>query len=174
MLDESKAAIIQPQLGMACVAKCEVNGHWYRGKIVGGMDLFSFVDVAFVDYGNVQSTPICYVKAIDKEFVDLPPQAYKCSLDVVVGKDFSDWTPQDIERFKEDTMGKLLRAKFKPPCNIQNLKVELVEHCADGSTISINKSFEAGNKRPYQQVTNKKLVFYLSTSSTFVCFTGIW
>ena len=167
-VDETKESIMQPQLDMSCVTKFNDDGRWYRGQIARVMD--SFVDVFFVDYGNVQKTPISLVKIIDQDFLVLPPQAYKCSLDV----NFSDWTNQDIERFKEDTMGKLLRAKFKPPCNIQNLKVELVEHCADGSTISINKSFEADNKRPYQQVTNKKLVFYLSTSSTFVCFTGIW
>ena len=153
MLDGSKKAIIEPQLGMACVAKFKDDDRWYRGKIVGEMDLFSFVEVAFVDYGNVQSTPICYVKAIEKDFVDLPPQAYKCSLNVVVGKSFSYWTPQDIERFKEDTMGKHLCAKFTPRRKKQNFKVELIEYRDDGSTIVINKLFEPENKRPSQQVT---------------------
>ena len=160
MLDESKAAIIQPQLGMACVAKCEVNGHWYRGKIVGGMDLFSFVDVAFVDYGNVQSTPICYVKAIDKEFVDLPPQAYKCSLDVPMGS--SSGTSEDIHRFISSTMGKRFWAKFTPRGNNPNLTVELTEYRDDGSIISINKLFEQGSKRHYQQVTENNAVFYVN------------
>ena len=160
MLDESKAAIIQPKLGMACVAKCEVNGHWYRGKIVGGMDLFSFVDVAFVDYGNVQSTPICYVKAIDKEFVDLPPQAYKCSLDVPMGS--SSGTSEDIHRFISSTMGKRFWAKFTPRGNNPNLTVELTEYRDDGSIISINKLFEQGSKRHYQQVTENNAVFYVN------------
>ena len=150
MLDESKNVIVEPQLGMACVAKFEDDGRWYRGKIVAVMD--SLVDVLFVDYGNVQPTPISWVKAIDKEFVDLPPQAYKCSLDVVVGKDFSDWTPQDIERFKEDTMGKHLCAKFTPRRKKQNFKVELMEYRDDGSTIVINKLFEPENKQVLTEI----------------------
>ena len=139
---------------MACVAKCEVNGHWYRGKIVGGMNLFSFVDVAFVDYGNVQQTPINWVKAIDKEFVDLPPQAYKCSFRM----GSSSWTPEDIHHFKSITMGKRFFAKFTPRGNNPNLTVELTEYRDDGSIVSISKLFEQGNKRHYQQVTENNPV----------------
>ena len=89
-----------------------------------------------------------------------PPQENKCSLDV----DISEWAHQDIGRFKECTIGKLFSAKFASPCNSQNLKVELKKRRTGGSIISINKSFDAGL---YQQVTNKKRNFCLSTCSTF-------
>ena len=144
---------MQPQLDMPCVTKFKDDGCWYRAKIVRVV-MDSFVDVFFVDYGNVQQTPISLVKIIDKEFLKLPPQAYKCYLDV----GFSDWTPQDIERFELNTMGKQFRAKFTLRDN-QNLTVQLMEDCVDGSTISINKLFEPGNKRPYQQVTENNPVF---------------
>ena len=160
-LDEAKESIVQPQLGMPCVTKFNGDGLWYRGKIVRVMD--SFVDVFFVDNGNVQQTPIPLVKIIDQEFIELPPQAYKCSLDI----DISDWARQEIERFKECTMGKIFSAKFASPCNSLNLKVELTKSTGE----SINKSFEAGL---YQQVTNKKRNFCLSTCSIFLKKIGIW
>ena len=146
---------------MPCVAKFKVDGRWYRGKIVR-VDSLLLVNVSFVDYGNVQSTPISWVKIIDREFLDFPPQAYKCSLDVAVELDLSDWTPKEILRFKEVTMEKRLCAKFTPRSNNPNFTVVLMEHCDDGSTVVINKLFQRNNKRPYQQVTGNKRVFYLS------------
>ena len=148
---------MNPQLGMPCVTKFKDDGRWYRAKIAHVMD--SLVDVSFVDYGNVQTTPLCYVKAIDKEFVDLPPQAYKCSLAVPMG--FSSSTPEDIHRFISSTMEKRFWAKFSSRGNNPNLTVELTEY-------RDNKLFEPGNKRPYQQVTDINPVFYLSTHLTFV------
>ena len=82
-LDEAKESIVQPQLDMPCVTKFNGDGLWYRGKIAGVMD--SFVDVFFVDNGNVQQTPISLVKIIDQEVIELPPEAYKCSLDSPTG-----------------------------------------------------------------------------------------
>ena len=151
---------------MACVAKYDVNGRWYRAKIARVMD--SLLDVSFVDYGNVQTTPLSLVKAIGKEFLQLPPQAYKCCLDVADRM----WTPEDIHRFKSSATEKRFWAKFTPRDNNPNLAVVLEEFRYDGLTICINNLFGPRNKRPNQQVKLKQNKVFYYFNSTFV-FTGI-
>ena len=80
-LDESNA-LVEPTVGMACVAKYTDDGSWYRGKSLNIKD--SYLDILFVDYGNKQRTPINLVKAVEEELVVLPPQAYHCSMSEVL------------------------------------------------------------------------------------------
>ena len=120
----------------------------------------SLVDVVFVDYGNVQTTPRCWVKQINKKDLNLPPQAFKCSLDVV---DDGTWTPEYIYRFKSMTMEKRFWALFTHRRNNPNYTVVLDKFHLDGLT-------DPRNKRPYQQVTENRRVFYKSKCSTFVFF----
>ncbi len=138
---------------MACVAKYNDDGRWYRGKILHVTD--SEVYVSFVDYGTTQRTPIGLVKGIHREFVSLPPQAYSCTLDFGVGIGFTAWTPEDKSRFKVATAGKWLNATFKPRQN--NLLLTLLtEICADGSAISINSLFMPG--RNNRQVNRYQVI----------------
>ena len=115
-------------MDMACVAKYTDDGSWYRGKIlhIEGSD----VDILFVDYGNKQRTPINLVKAIEEEFVVLPPQAYPCSM---IGVD-SKWTSEDKTRFIDVTTSKRLTGTFASQRNGDKFSVRLVEDC--GSVIN--------------------------------------
>ena len=95
------------EVGVACVAQYTDDNGWYRGQILNVGE--TEVEVLFVDYGNRQRTPTSLLKAIEGEFVKLPPQAYHCSLAGV--QDCSrSWTSEDKTRLEEVGMGKPLKA----------------------------------------------------------------
>ncbi len=139
--DDSKG-IGTPHLGMACVAKYKVDDAWYRGRIIADVES-KLVGVLFVDYGNVQHTPISFLKAMEREFVELPPQAYRCSLFNV--RNTNGWTAEEKLRFLQATKDKQLTAVFpiKPKTFDVTRKLEVVlrEYNPDGSSILINKLF---------------------------------
>ena len=70
------------------------------------------VQVRFVDYGNCQTCSIDTLKVIDEEFMNLPPQAYNCTLNGLDTIGMRTWTTEDIERFESYTLDKSIRAKF--------------------------------------------------------------
>lgn len=83
------------------------------------------VEILFVDYGNKQLTPVNLVKAIEEEFVELPPQAYHCSLADVPER---SWTSEDKTRFEEISVGKKFTAKFTRPSKNAKYLVTLTEN----------------------------------------------
>ena len=113
---------------MACVAKYTDDGSWYRGKILNIKD--SYLDILFVDYGNKQRTPINFVKAVEKELVALPPQAYHCSMSEVD----SNWTSEDKIRFFDVTKTKFLAGTFARKRDGDQYSVRLVD--VSGSVIN--------------------------------------
>ena len=64
---------------------------------------------------------------------------------------------------------KLLCAKFTTPCNSQNLKFKIVNHCHNGSNISINKLFdqETSDRINRYPKTQLKTVFLLVNMFNF-------
>ena len=69
----------KPAIGQSCVAYYEVDGNWYRGEIADVKN--SQAHVFYVDYGNVEIIPLSKVKQIKQEFLELPCQALKCTVD---------------------------------------------------------------------------------------------
>jgi hypothetical protein len=111
-------------VGVACVAQYTEDNNWYRGQIlnVGATE----VEVLFVDYGNKQRTPVTLLKAIEQEFVKLPPQAYHCSLAGV--QDCSrSWTLQDKTRLEEAGMSKPLKTTVSDHRENDKYLVRLVD-----------------------------------------------
>ena len=67
-----------PLLGQLCCAKFNVDRNWYRGRIIDfdGEN----VKVRFVDFGNIQSTPLDSIRSVPKHLLDLPAQGIPCIL----------------------------------------------------------------------------------------------
>lgn len=110
-------------MGVACVAQYTDDGGWYRGQILNAGA--TEVDVLFVDYGNKQRTPTTLLKAIEWEFVKLPPQAYHCSL-AGVQDGLRSWTSQDKARFEQVALGKPLKATVSDRRENEKYPVRLV------------------------------------------------
>ncbi|KAK7099992.1 fap1 adhesin-like [Littorina saxatilis] len=73
--------LTNPQVGMPCVAKYEEDDQWYRAQVRS----FSSkdIDVFFVDYGNIQSSPRNTVFQMEPKFMNsLPAQAVQCRLSI--------------------------------------------------------------------------------------------
>lgn len=168
-----------PREGMACVTKYAVDDEWYRGRIIGLYMEAKEVDVLFVDYGNIQRTPISSVKAMNPEFVELPPQAYKCALFGVESP--KTWTSEEKIRFCEATTDKQLSATFPITREIgyatQRLAVVLRQHYPDGSCVTINKLFSpsggliTGSFLPRYFESENEVSFEISSGqvNTFFC-----
>ena len=92
---------------MACVAMYVEDGGWYRSQVtrIEG----PIIEVLFVDYGNKQKSSGDQVKVIDKQFLDLPPQAYHCCL---TGIEKKKWTEEDKMKLESATIAKPLRVDY--------------------------------------------------------------
>lgn len=111
--DKLKPVIQNAKLGSACVVQYDEDNKWYRGQIVKLNDppvTFPLATVLFVDYGYTQRSSLKVLKAIDEEFVQLPPQAFYCRLNGV-GKTRA-WTVDEKNIFKAFCMNKTLSATF--------------------------------------------------------------
>ena len=131
--DGSKNAIVDPQIGMACVA--QHTGNWCRGKIneIRAME----VDVEFVDFGIVVlRIEKKLVKEMEEEFVQLPPQAHRCILYGVL----STCTSQASTKFKQATSDKELVALFIDQSSNGKYSV-IMSECTGGSDFVINRLF---------------------------------
>jgi hypothetical protein len=136
---ESKPTIQNPKPGSACVVQYQEDNEWYRGKIVKMYDP-KVASVLFVDYGDIQRGPIEQIKAIDEEFLNLPPFAYHCKL---IGVDASrDWTVNEKRKFERRTIGKILSATFTIRNSEGQYPVQLVEE-RKGAKRVINDEFGA-------------------------------
>ncbi len=141
---------------MACIAKYNDENRWYRGRIVCVVN--KEYEVLFVDYGYRQIVPISFVKEIEKEFIDLPLQAYKCCLE---GSTISDvWSSQDKLCFVETTVGKQFKAIFRRCGSTKAFRyfVSLSENLADGSSRFINDVFKPSRATKGSRELAKSLV----------------
>lgn len=84
----------------ACVARHPDNGMWYRALIVRKHET-SLVDVLFIDYGQTETVSVFDLRRIEKDFVSLPGQAFRCSLFNPVDPTSAnnDWTNEAVDRF---------------------------------------------------------------------------
>lgn len=95
-----KNSQFQPLVENACVAQHPDNGMWYRALIVHKHET-SHVDVLFVDYGQTKTVSIFDLRSIEKQFLLLPGQAFRCSLFNLVDPTsaINDWTGEAVDRF---------------------------------------------------------------------------
>jgi tudor domain-containing protein 1/4/6/7 len=89
--------VLNPEIGTLCVAQCIEDKSWYRSKILA-LDSQE-AEVLFVDYGKKQKSQLSDLKAIEKTFLTLPPQAYHCCLAAIKIQD--EW-PQNCKTYFED------------------------------------------------------------------------
>ena len=137
--DDSKPSIVDPKLYSACVVQYEEDNGWYRGQIMECCDPPG-VTVLFVDFGNIQRSPVEQIKTIDEEFVKLPPLAYHCRLD---GVDAShDWTVEEKNKFERCTLGRIFSATFTIQDSEGKFPVRLVEETKNEKKV-INEDFGA-------------------------------
>lgn len=84
------------ELGSVCCAQFSDDNSWYR-SIVTAIPDDQHVEVQFIDYGNSDKVERSNVMVLKEEFMDIPVQAIKCSLEVSQN---TKWTDKDIERFE--------------------------------------------------------------------------
>ena len=141
VLDESKPSIVDAKPGSACVVQYEEDNRWYRGRILQFNDppvTIQLATVLFIDYGNTQRSSLKQLKAIDEEFVKLPPQAYHCRLSGIGNS--RTWTIEDKNTLEARTVGKCITATFAERGSDGKFPVRLV----DGSNMDvINEVFGA-------------------------------
>ena len=87
------------QVGMACAALFYEDNVWYRAEIIALHG--EKVEVCFVDYGNVQTTPVSEVKVMEKELLELPRQAICCSLTGMEPIGGDEYDKASCSRFEE-------------------------------------------------------------------------
>jgi hypothetical protein len=68
--------------GQVCVAKYE--GFWHRAEILDGLCKGNMVKVLYVDYGTVGKVPLIDIKFLLEQFADLPKQAFRGTLDLIL------------------------------------------------------------------------------------------
>ncbi|KAK2826576.1 hypothetical protein Q5P01_020790 [Channa striata] len=65
-------------LGGPCLALFSADNQWYRAKVVQRAG--DNIHVLFVDYGNESDVDIKNVKSLPESLLEMPPQAFLCSL----------------------------------------------------------------------------------------------
>ncbi len=115
------------------------DNQWYRAKIVKMCDPQS-ATVLFVDYGYTQLCPVEQVKAIDEDFVKLPPLAVHCKLAGI--DETRDWTVEEKSKLESYTVGKLLSVTFTNRDPDGKYPVRLLEKTNEGKCV-INEDFGA-------------------------------
>jgi Tudor domain len=89
----------------------------------------------FVDYGNKQKSQLDDLKAIEKTFLTLPPQAYHCCLTAIKVQD--EWTPEDKTKFEDESMSKHLSATFTQRAPDGKYRVRLTHSDDDGGNVKV-------------------------------------
>ena len=115
------------------------DNRWYRGQIVEMCDPPS-ATVFFVDYGYTQRFLIEQIKAIDEDFVKLPPLAIHCKLTGI--DETRDWTVEEKSKFESYTLEKLLSATFTIRDFDGKYPVRLLRKTKEGNCV-INEDFGA-------------------------------
>ena len=135
-LDASKPSVLNPKIGTPCVAQLKTtteDNRWYRGEILA-LDSQE-AEVLFVDYGNKQKSQLSDLKAIEKTFLTLPPQAYHCCLAAIKVQD--EWTPEDKTKFEDESMSKHLSATFTQRASDGKYRVRLTHSDDDGGHVQV-------------------------------------
>jgi Tudor domain len=133
VLDVSKPSVLNAKIGTPCVAQYIEDNSWYRGKIlaIDGQE----AEVLFVDYGNKQKSQLGDLKAIEKTFLTLPPQAYHCCLTAI--KVQGEWTPEDKTKFEDESMSKHVTATFTQRTSDGKYRVRLTHSDDDGGNVQV-------------------------------------
>ena len=129
----SKPSVLNPEIGTPCVAQYIVDGCWYRGKILALNS--QKVDVLFVDYGNKQKSQLDDLKAIEKTFLTLPPQAYHCCLTAIKTRD--EWTQEDKAKFEDISKAKHVTATFTQRTSDGKYRVRLTSSDDYGGNVQV-------------------------------------
>ena len=75
-------ALSDPVVGQVCMAQFSEDERWYRAKILslGSEEEKDKIEVYYVDYGNTELVPKEHIRALHREFVQLPVQTVRCSI----------------------------------------------------------------------------------------------
>lgn len=86
-----------PKVGQVCAAQYSEDNVWYRAEVVKVLP--TVAEVQFVDYGNMERVGLETLKSLRPEFVSLPKQGLKCSLNNLKPIEL-DWQDEDITVFE--------------------------------------------------------------------------
>ncbi|KAM6915459.1 tudor domain-containing protein 15 [Xenentodon cancila] len=108
-----------------CVAKCPLDGKWYRGFIVGNQQ--DPVTVLLVDYGSIIQVRQDKLQGILPEHVScLERQAFRCTFQTLIQpadlKSSEDWTPEACKMLKDFVLNNTgsLKCKVISRLNVKN------------------------------------------------------
>ncbi|KAL5017454.1 hypothetical protein ScPMuIL_007043 [Solemya velum] len=91
-----------------CCAKYSLDGSWYRGVIEDSTA--DTITVHFIDYGNSESIVRGDVKQLLRNFLDIQPMAFECTLSLAP-TDF-EWNEAAVAQFDQLTFDKKLLCHF--------------------------------------------------------------
>ncbi|XP_064411322.1 tudor domain-containing protein 15, partial [Latimeria chalumnae] len=101
----SEELLNKPKPGLLCCARYSRDLHYYRAVITEVFDLH--VSVYFLDFGNTDTVPLCDVKNLLPQFMELPALAMHCSLAHVTPID-EVWTKNVNDFFRKTLFSKVL------------------------------------------------------------------
>uniref|UniRef100_A0A8B9YNR3 Tudor domain-containing protein 1 n=1 Tax=Bos mutus grunniens TaxID=30521 RepID=A0A8B9YNR3_BOSMU len=121
-----------PKIGDACCARYTSDDCWYRAIVLGTSD--ADVRVLYVDYGNIETLPLCRVQPISARHLELPFQIIKCSLDGLMELN-GRCSHLMIELLKNFMLNQNVMISVKGV--IKNVHTVSVEKCSENGIINI-------------------------------------
>ncbi|XP_063818621.1 tudor domain-containing protein 1 isoform X2 [Pseudophryne corroboree] len=92
----------RPEVGDACCAKFTADGHWYRAVVLDVSE--STANIAYADYGNMESLPLSCLRPIKEDFLNPPMPITKCRIADVVPVT-ERWSPEATQALRAILVG---------------------------------------------------------------------
>lgn len=147
----------KPDCGIgSLIATKFLDGEWYRGEI---LQIGSEIRVRFVDYGN--ECNVSEIATLPKEFLEIPPVAMKCSLDIE-GKKLKENAKEILKKLCGDT-----ETLFNFTIKTQKDGVNIVEIILNDKNVLSNLCTEnssSGNQDEKTNIAEKTSISEESTS----------
>ncbi|NWW81735.1 TDR15 protein, partial [Climacteris rufus] len=102
---DNEMVLKDPEPGLLCCARYSRDRCYYRGVVINVLGVN--ITVYFLDFGNTDTVPCCYVKTLLPEFSDLPALAICCSLACTFPVD-GVWLKNETDFFKNLVLNKPL------------------------------------------------------------------
>ena len=92
--------ILNPVVGMACVAQFSCDNQWYRATVLQ-LKPPGHVLIFYVDYGNQEVVEYSKLKSVNDQFLGLPEMSIKCSLanTAPINEDFTSLAIEEMGYF---------------------------------------------------------------------------
>ncbi|KAL1788808.1 tudor domain-containing protein 1 isoform X1 [Sigmodon hispidus] len=130
----------RPRMGEACCAKYTSDDLWYRAIVLEASD--SALKVLYADYGNTETLPHSRVQPIPAQYLELPFQIIRCSLEGLMELNGS-CSQLVMELLKNAMLNQTVVLSVKGIS--KNVHTVSVEKCSENGMINIAEKLLAEN-----------------------------